>query len=670
MQINTAWLEGLPVSESIDLYRTLAHSHAALGGHRGKLLTRLIHEDDLEAICELEHDWEAYREKGYTAEQVYHLVQAQAFFTKLKILDLGRDQEKAAWEGALAAEKRCRETNVLLRAIREGKACFANRKVEGWFYKATQLIAKVLGDVPDIATLGFRFGKGATTVTRKIEASIRQKLNTSDAACSEELAPYAGAILSELPSLAYAWSQVGYDDGDELWCYLTVNIMDGKVAFVLKNFKTHRVTVTEPPLNGLLQLAYGDEMMRLEKRFGIDLRDQTRNQNLARKGSVDGTLATIDSRSASDTNAKELVFDLLPHPWAHALARARTGHVNYKGTRILLEKFSSMGNGYTFPLESLIFWALACAVCDTTDPQRVSVYGDDVIVPSEKYEEVLECFDAAGFWPNEKKSFHKGPFRESCGTDWYEGTNIRPFFAKGLAHGLCLFKLHNFYVRRGLLEFAERVRSYIPMVLHSMVGPDDGGCGHLIVPNGDERTLLEGVGVVPYWFHILYANYKLLGLAKTPVEKTLKLRSEKAFSGCFFETYALATKVDAQPPGKGDMVLPLYVADKLARAPVYDVHGFFDHPIDEASDTRALCREIDADEGGSPRCGLNIHDKAAFYGAIKRGHGSVSLHTPFATYLRDDGYEVKTASLPSGGDLDTEEGLEGASVYKQLVYVL
>jgi len=56
------------------------------------------------------------------------------------------------------------------------------------------------------------------------------------------------------------------------------------------------------------------------------------------------------------------------------------------------------------------------------------VYGDDIIVPSESYDMVswaLECF---GFQVNPEKSFSTGPFRESCGTDAFAGTNVRPIF--------------------------------------------------------------------------------------------------------------------------------------------------------------------------------------------------------------------------------------------------
>ena len=70
--------------------------------------------------------------------------------------------------------------------------------------------------------------------------------------------------------------------------------------------------------------------------------------------------------------------------WFELLDRFRTGSVTYRDKIIKLNKFSSMGNSYTFELESLIFYSLAVATCSHLgiDPRDVSVYGDDVIIPA------------------------------------------------------------------------------------------------------------------------------------------------------------------------------------------------------------------------------------------------------------------------------------------------
>lgn len=634
MRVSANWLEGLSVSDSLDVYRTLAHMHAVKGGQRGKLLARLIHDGDLESLCELEHDWATYEKLGYSPYQVYNLVQAQAFFTKNRILDLGRDQEAVAWDTFLAAEGQCRETNGLLKDVRENRCCFADRRVNGWLFEASQLISRVLGPLPSLSELGFRFGKGATTLTRKIEASIREKLNQSHAACSEELLPLAGEVFWELPSLAFAWARMASDDGDELWFVIDVQIMDGVINFVLKNYKTHRVVVTEPPLNQLVQLAYGDYITKRLLRFGVDLRDQERNQRLALKGSKDGKLATIDLKSASDTIAYELAFETLPLDWATSLSRARTGHVRYKGGRLKQEKFSSMGNGFTFPLETLLFWSLTCAVCETRDPERVSVYGDDIICPADRYGDVVTALRAVGFTPNESKSYSTGPFRESCGKDYFQGIDIRPYFAKGRVSGFSLFKLHNFYVRRNEPDMALEVLRYLPHDLYRF-GPDGMGDGHLVARNFYEA---------PELFQSLEA-----------IEKTHKLRSVKGYEGCVFDTFSITTRSDAGPLGRGDEVLPLYCAEMYTSEKVLDM--------------RQYLRDVLGKARARNDSGIPSVDQLKFIGHMIRGHSRVSNIEKIPEVLRDDGQRVKAVSLPSPGDLDTDD--VGEMDYRtQSIYVL
>jgi hypothetical protein len=54
----------------------------------------------------------------------------------------------------------------------------------------------------------------------------------------------------------------------------------------------------------------------------------------------------------------------------------------------------------------------------------VRVYGDDIIVPVEYVFAVVSRLEAFGFKVNKNKSFWSGYFRESCGKDYYEGTDV------------------------------------------------------------------------------------------------------------------------------------------------------------------------------------------------------------------------------------------------------
>jgi hypothetical protein len=95
-----------------------------------------------------------------------------------------------------------------------------------------------------------------------------------------------------------------------------------------------------------------------------------------------------------------------------------------------------MGNGFTFELESLIFYAVVKATCeemglnDFEINRSVAVYGDDIIVPRAVAPQLYERLTLFGFAVNEDKSFTKGFFFESCGADYYDGHDVRPFFLR------------------------------------------------------------------------------------------------------------------------------------------------------------------------------------------------------------------------------------------------
>ncbi|DAD51063.1 RNA-directed RNA polymerase [ssRNA phage SRR7976299_8] len=512
------WLAEYTPSESLDLMRTLALMHCEqVTDSRARPIELLIRRGDIKGLCEYSLD---PSETGWDPLELYHCRQAVALFSKIESLDIGIDKEAAATETFREAEALCKSTNLALRAHRLG--AFSYRpQVESWLYTASRKIAAVLGPVPpSFSKLRYRFGKGATTLTKKRYASLRSKF-ADGVSCSEELLPAASAVLGELPALCEAWASALSHTEEESWYSVPVHLHNGRLEFVPKTCKTHRAVVTEPVLNGLVQLAQGDDLAVRLRRAGVDIRDQSLNQRLAERGSRDGDLATIDLKSASDTVALELVYHLLPLDWAHYLSRSRTGTILVRGESVKLEKFSSMGNGYTFPLETLIFWGLASAVCDG---EIVSVYGDDIIVPSARFDEVVELLKTVGFIPNEKKSYAKGPFRESCGRDYYKGTDVRPYFQKKWVSPASLFVLHNFYVRRGLPQFSEIVRGWIKPALQ-IYGPDGYGDGHLL---GDFEK----------------------------VRKTSLLRG--GWGGYTFKTYVKKAPKDLRPEMPTDLCLPSY----------------------------------------------------------------------------------------------------------------
>ena len=571
------WLEEHTPSESIDFYRELAISHAWEGGRVGQEIATLIRSDNLRALCEFELDYEAilqesverhlrelqlslrvdavafcamtpaerenlarrwplirafvvgsrFKELSDAANAeavrvVRSCRQALAFFQKVEDLEIGIDKEAVAYDKFIEAEQLCSETNHLLKAVRSEKASLSPR-ISSVIYTAKRKISDLLGRVPLLGELDLRFGPGATRATRRKDASIRRKL-AEKLQCSEDLFPAVQYVLEEVPHLVDVHSALDRvdEDGQE-WSRVQLEVIPAKLSFVPKSAKTYRSICTEPGLNTLVQAGYGAWIAKRLAAHGIDIRDQTVNQRRAMEGSLTGALATLDLSSASDTVSREIVYELLPLDWAHTLNRARSSNVLLPGGSVIRqEKFSSMGNGFTFPLETLIFWGLAAACC--RHDSDATVYGDDIIVPRESYALLTEVLHAVGFKVNLTKSYHKGPFRESCGKDYFRGHDVRPHYPRGWLSGQSLFVLHNHYARRGDTERAIRVLNRIHPALR-VYGPDGYGDGHLL---GDHPR-------------------------RRPSKYT-----ERGWSGYFFDTFVTRQSKDRIPLSRGEHVVPLY----------------------------------------------------------------------------------------------------------------
>jgi hypothetical protein len=204
-----------------------------------------------------------------------------------------------------------------------------------------------------------------------------------------------------------------------------------KIAFVPKTVKTERTIAVEPLLNGYVQKGIDVFLRKRLKRVGIDLEDQSLNQGLARFGSIQDLDAdpyvTIDLSSASDSISIGLCRNLLPPDWFDFLNQIRSKHYLIEGRIAPYEKFVSMGNGFCFPLETLIFASLChVAYREISKPDDFSVYGDDIIVRRSVADRVLSLLQVCGFEANRNKTFIQGPFRESCGADWFNGEDVRP----------------------------------------------------------------------------------------------------------------------------------------------------------------------------------------------------------------------------------------------------
>lgn len=470
------WLDRHTYDESIKVLSTLAHHHAQQSGRFEPAISSFLTAGDFGGLLDLELDYKFSDDPMH----LYHARQALAFFEKfepLRLPDIHGTKTLNAFRRFARSEVSCRLVNDRFCEYRLGTPM--EYPFDVILTDARDKIARILGKAPSLADLDMTFGPGATVSTKKSASCFRVKLGEAPE-CSHELEPFVDRLLSQLPAYTLLHGKRNPVDLDSV--DIEVRLAYGRLQFVPKDAKKFRTIIVEPGLNVLLQQGLGKQIRkRLLKKAGVDLCDDKRNQMLAKQGSVSNQLATVDFSSASDTIAHQLVAFLLPEDWSVLLSLARTGTVTYEGLLIPLEKFSSMGNSFTFELESLIFWALAwsCLRHLQLSNTDLSIFGDDLIIPSSAYHLCELVFSFCGFTINREKSFHEGPFRESCGGDFFLGNDIRPYFQKEYVSPESLFTLHNFYMRTFQFNEASLVRKFLHPDL-IIFGPDGYGDGHLI----------------------------------------------------------------------------------------------------------------------------------------------------------------------------------------------
>lgn len=213
-----------------------------------------------------------------------------------------------------------------------------------------------------------------------------------------------------------------------------------------KSAKIKRLIAVEPTGNMFLQQGLMAMMIKRMAEVGLDVSFlPERHKQLAKQGSVDGLTATIDFSSASDCVSTELLEWILPSQWFRMLDKVRCKTMTLNGQATQLAMFSTMGNAGTFPLETLVFWTLGVATIsyrqhDTRSllveyelKSKVSVFGDDCILPTEYASDFMDICESVGFIVNREKSFYDNEpltFRESCGGDYHSGYDVRPFYIR------------------------------------------------------------------------------------------------------------------------------------------------------------------------------------------------------------------------------------------------
>lgn len=248
-------------------------------------------------------------------------------------------------------------------------------------------------------------------------------------------------------------------------------------SHVPKDVRKCRPISIEPSLNVFLQQGVGRWLGRYMKRCGFaDIHDgQAVNRRLA--ASLDN--ATIDLSNASDTISRALVEYLLPWDWFAVLDTIRSHEYDYRGCVGTYHNFSSQGNAFTFPLETLIFKAIVMAYTGLSRSE-VTVYGDDIIVPVTHATRAVYGLGRSGFTVNTEKSYwgqhddERRYFRESCGADWYRGQLVTPVYYRRDVQNLAdLAVLHNRFCEEwpGLVGVQRFILDAIPPKARVAYGP-------------------------------------------------------------------------------------------------------------------------------------------------------------------------------------------------------
>lgn len=223
-------------------------------------------------------------------------------------------------------------------------------------------------------------------------------------------------------------------------------IVRGSVYFqVPKSAKINRGCAKEATLNMFFQQGI---MLALYKRMasiGLVMEHlPERHKKLARWASKHRRTATLDFKSLSDSLLIQLIEAVLPPYLFFMVDLVRSEEIQVSNTWIECPMISTMGNATTFPIETLILWALAVACNDEyscveredqysllVEPhslKHISVFGDDVIMPVDSTPLYIRVCEAFGMILNTNKSFSgEYPFRESCGGDYFAGHPVRPF---------------------------------------------------------------------------------------------------------------------------------------------------------------------------------------------------------------------------------------------------
>lgn len=413
-----------------------------------------------------------------TAKQYYAACQVEHLFKKLPIPGSEDAAELAAWNMFVADEKRNRRTNQKFRILNQRNFAHKNALYTRLLGRMQSFVYSALGAAPDLESVYgcCDFGPGSSVECGGNATHPYAKLDKLTATAGS--IPYVlgsfwanhqiremfcdGRVLTgqDVVSVIFRNHTFGehtvrarYTSADVIYGGLGAvhcvdpiafeeNVMEvlglvdyNKICFVEKNYRIKRTIASEPSGSGYVQAGLGVEIATLLRRFRpfINIWDQTRNQRMAERATLDRPQlpqSTIDLKSSSQSLATEMVKAVFAHcpDWFRALNAVRSPRYVSDHGNGRYELFCSMGNGFCFPLQTLIYAAAVEAVyAEIGGCTEYAVYGDDIIVDQTAALLLIEWLKYLGVKTNTDKTFVFGPFRESCGADFFDGINVRPY---------------------------------------------------------------------------------------------------------------------------------------------------------------------------------------------------------------------------------------------------
>lgn len=341
----------------------------------------------------------------------------------------------AALDKLMESEVKCAESNRVFAGGLDRSNARIPLEYLPLLARARKHVSRILGRFRlDELPKACNFTPGATTEFTRKSGQLHNKWSKATH-CTSRAQPYVEAFMR--------WSKIPDLQRD-------VIINERNTVFTVpKNFDRDRTACKPVTWNGFLQLGLGTMLRRRLRKEGLLQPDaQEYHGVLAKVASSVPGLVTRDLASASDCVSLGLLEALLPTDWFDVIMDLREPYgVLPDGSTVCWEKVSSMGNGFTFELETLVFYALVKACCSRES--LVSVYGDDIIFPAPHADKVDDVLSFCGFEINLSKSF--GPpslFRESCGGHYFSGNNVKPFYITRLPATIGqIINLHNDVVR-------------------------------------------------------------------------------------------------------------------------------------------------------------------------------------------------------------------------------